>query len=109
MLGPDGKPMLDQYGNPIMISMQVVLGPDGKPMLGPDGKPIYQKMVMVYGPDGKPMLGPDGKPIFKPLTDESMKAMMKALRKDIKQPYHVGDILKNHHFNGTNGTKIYQP
>ena len=41
MLGPDGKPMLDKFGNPIMIRMQMVLGPDGKPMLGPAGKPIY--------------------------------------------------------------------
>lgn len=104
MLGPDGKPMLDKFGNPIIIRMELVLGPDGKPMLGPDGKPIYRKMEMVYGPDGKPMLGPDGKPIFRVMQDNS-----KLKKQDKHIPYHIGDIMQNHHFNGTNGTKVYQP
>ena len=39
VLGPDGKPKLDQDGNP--VHNPVKLGPDGKPEMGSDGKPVY--------------------------------------------------------------------
>ena len=59
VLGSDGKPLLDEDGNPIFESKTIEMA------LGEDGKPVMLVEVPELGPDGQPLLGEDGKPIMK--------------------------------------------
>lgn len=51
------------------IHYEPIIGPDGKPELNDRGRPAYREMEQQFDEDGKPMFGPDNKILYKPLEE----------------------------------------